>query len=49
LIAGAALLLRGSWKLDHVRDVAEMMPAKKTGKKSTAEDSSGVPKRGKKA
>lgn len=34
LIAGAALLLRGSWKLDHVRGVTKMMPAKKTRKKA---------------
>lgn len=33
LIAGSALLLRGEWRLDHLRDVAEMMPAKKTRKK----------------
>lgn len=59
LIAGSALLLRGEWRLDHLpevgkkvradhlRDAAEMMPAKK--KKATAEESSGVRKqRGKK-
>lgn len=34
LIAGAALLLRGAWRLDHLRDATEMMPAKKTRKKA---------------
>lgn len=56
LIAGSALLLRGEWRLDHLPEVgkkvradhlrgaAEMMPAKKTRKKATAEESSGVRK-----
>lgn len=59
LIAGSALLMRGAWKLDHVPeagkkvkkqgDVKDSLTASKRSRKATAEDSSGVGKRGKKA
>ena len=48
LIAGAALLLRGAWKLgDHVSEAGKKVRAPR--KKATAEESSVVRKRGKKA
>lgn len=47
LIAGAALLLRGAWKLDHIPDAGKKVRAPR--KKATAEESSVVRKRGKKA
>lgn len=42
LIAGAALLLRGSWKLDHIPDAGKKVRAPR--KKATAEKSSVVRK-----
>ena len=46
LIAGAALLLRGVWVLDHVPDAGKKVRAGK--RRATAEESSVVRKRGKK-